>query len=310
MSLALTLKQMRYAEAAGRLGSIARASEAMSISQSSVTAAIDSLEAELGFDIFNRVPAKGLQATPAGLDALRLISRFLSHHRDFETELQAIGGVLTGTIRLACFATAAATFLPPAIERFQADIPGVRFELVEGNMDTVIDFLESGQADLAFSYKEVITDQQSFEPMVDLPHYAMVNAQDPLARQPSVRLADLTHLPMISLSLPRSRAYYSDLFEKAGLSVNVVHTSSSVEMIRTLIASGFGFTILNARPATSSLAQRGCSIVPISDPIPTRPFGIVTQSRIVSPRPVRHFMEHCAALRDEGVFEEMAVRMP
>ena len=52
MALNLTIKQLRYAETAGRLGSIAAAAGEHNISQSSITAAIDAMEAALGFDLF------------------------------------------------------------------------------------------------------------------------------------------------------------------------------------------------------------------------------------------------------------------
>jgi hypothetical protein len=55
-----TLKQLRYVEAAGRLGSIAKAAVEVSISQSSITASIDALEASLDYALFVRTPAKGI----------------------------------------------------------------------------------------------------------------------------------------------------------------------------------------------------------------------------------------------------------
>jgi DNA-binding transcriptional LysR family regulator len=51
-----TLKQLRYVEAAGRLGSIAKAAVEVSISQSSITASIDALEASLDYALFVRTP--------------------------------------------------------------------------------------------------------------------------------------------------------------------------------------------------------------------------------------------------------------
>ena len=104
----LTIKQLRYVEAAGRTGSIAAAATDMNISQSSITAAIDALEAETGYDLFTRVPAKGLMITSAGQQCIALITDFLGDFREFESELGAIGGTSSGVIRLACFAAAAA----------------------------------------------------------------------------------------------------------------------------------------------------------------------------------------------------------
>ena len=82
-----TLKQLRYVEAAGRLRSIANAAVEVSISQSSITTAIDALEGSLGYALFVRTPAKGIQPTPAGREALQLIRNFLNQTQQFEAEL-------------------------------------------------------------------------------------------------------------------------------------------------------------------------------------------------------------------------------
>lgn len=306
----LTLKQLRYVEAAGRTGSIAAAATDLNISQSSVTAAIDALEAHLGFDLFTRVPAKGLLVTATGRETLDLITEFLGSYHSFEADLGAIGGRSTGVIRLACFSAAAAAFLPRAIAGFQRSHPGIRFEMVEGNMDTVVVDLEQGRADMAFTYREVVRDGQHFHPLVDLPHFALLCADDPLAAQPAVTLAELACKPMIELSLPQTRSYYSGLFRRAGLEVQVVHSSSSVAMIRTMVAANLGFTVLNAKPLAVIDARGGFRAVPLRDPLPPRSFGLVTQSRLRQPRAAAAFHAHCEDLRTQGGFEQMAVRLP
>ncbi|WP_298864964.1 LysR family transcriptional regulator [uncultured Sulfitobacter sp.] len=306
----LTIKQLRYVEAAGRTGSIAAAAADLNISQSSITAAIDALETDMGFDLFTRVPAKGLMITSAGQQCLTLISDFLGTFREFESELSAVGGTSSGTIRLACFAAAAATFLPHAIATFQRQHPGIRFEMVEGNMDTVVRDLEEGRADLAFTYREVVADGQHFHPLIDLPLFALLSSDDPLSRQPSVSLAELFQKPMIELNLPLTRSYYSNFFRQSGLEVQVVHSSSSVAMIRTMVAANLGFTLLNAKPLAVLDDRGGFRAVPLRDDVAPRQFGLVTQARMRQPRAVMDFHSHCEAVRANGGFEQMAVRLP
>ena len=303
----LTIKKLRYVEAAGRTGSIAAAASDLNISQSSITAAIDALEADMGFDLFTRVPAKGLMITSAGQQCLTLIADFLGEFREFESQLSAVGGTSSGVIRLACFAAAAAAFLPTAIASFQRQNPGIRFEMVEGNMDTVVRDLEEGRADLAFTYREVVGDMQNFHPLIDLPHFALLCGDDPLSERPNVSLKELSVKPMIELNLPQTRNYYSSLFRKAGLEVNVVHSSSSVAMIRTMVAANLGFTLLNAKPVAVIDARGGFRAVPLRDMITPRTFGIVTQARVRQPRAVADFYAHCKAMQAQGGFDQMAV---
>lgn len=304
----LTIKQLRYIDAAGRMGSIAAAATTLNISQSSITAAIDVLEADIGFDLFTRVPAKGLRVTPSGKQSLALISNFLAQFQEFNAELDAIGGTSSGLIRLGCFAAAATSFLPGAIAGFQKQYPGIRFDMVEGNMDSVVDFLEEGHADMAFTYEEVVRANQIFRPLIDLPHFALLCENDPLAERSSISLRELSEKPMIELTLPLTKHYYSSLFRQENLNVEIVHVSSSVAMIRTMVAANLGFTILNAKPIAIMDGRRGIRAIPLSDPISPRIFGIVTQTNSRQPRAVKNFLAHCETLRQKGHFECMSVR--
>jgi len=306
--VALTIKQLRYVESAGRLGSIAAASGELHISQSSVTAAIDAVEAHLGFDLFSRVPARGIQPTPAGRDALRLMAGHLGAFRDFEAELSALGGTTTGEVRVACFATAAASFLPPLLTRFAVAYPGVKVTLREGNMETVLDTLEDGQSDLAFTYADVVPDHLLHTPLSTTPLYALVSTQDPLSGRPELALEDLQDRPMILLELPRNRRYYSDIFRRKGLAPRIAHVTGSTEMIRTLVESGIGYSILNARPPNYVEGGRGYRAVPLVDAGEARVFGYVTRPGIGQPGALRSFLAHVAMAKEEGLFDRIAIR--
>ncbi|MEW7009795.1 MULTISPECIES: LysR family transcriptional regulator [unclassified Lentilitoribacter] len=306
--LPLTLKQLRYVEAAGRTRSISAAAEDQNISESSIASAIGALEASLGFDLFSRVPSKGINPSPAGWDCLKLISKILREFDEFQTELLAIGGNLVGTVRLACFASATSGFLPAAIESFQQEYPGVTFKLVEGSMDAVIDHIDSGLADIAFSYEEVTTEAHQFNSLVSLPHYALLPSRDPLSQKRGVSLKDLSTRPMVNLELERTKTYYVNLLKDAGLKVIVAHHTRSAEMVRTLVASGIGFSILNARAGNLSHADGGFRAVPIIDRLRDREFGLIRPSAMRQPRVVRRFADHCLKLRAEGAFEALSLR--
>ena len=92
-----TLKQLRYVEAAGRLGSITKAATELSISPSSITAAIGAVEGGLGYDLFirTRLHAASLP-TPQGTEALKMIRVFIQQSRHFEAEMKSVAGGLSG----------------------------------------------------------------------------------------------------------------------------------------------------------------------------------------------------------------------
>ncbi|MDU8925858.1 LysR family transcriptional regulator [Alisedimentitalea sp. MJ-SS2] len=305
-----TLKQLRYIEAAGRLGSIARAAEEMNISQSSITAAIDALEQGLDYDIFVRTPAKGIQATPSGAETLTLIRSFIDQSRHFETEMQSVGGDAAGLVRIACYATAAPSFLPPILQAITEEFPGISIKLLEGNMDRITEFLFDGEADLVFTYEETIDQRQHFEPLFEAPAYALISVRDPLAAQDSVSMAQLAERPMVLLDLPRTREYFISMFTDKGLDANVAHTTRSSEICRTLVASGFGYSILNIHPPEHLGADAPYRAVAIRDGGAAPVFGIATLAGARPPKTVRAFLDSCLRLSAANAFSGITVPLP
>jgi len=305
--LNFTLKQLRYVEAAGRLGSIAKAATEMSISQSSITAAIDALEHSLDYDIFVRTPAKGIQATPSGLETLHLIKGFLDQSRHFEGEIQSVGSDAAGLVRIACYATAAPSFLPPILKAITEEFPGISIKLLEGNMATIMEFLTEGEADLVFTYEEVIENRHDFLPLFEAPPYALVPSQDPAAGDDNITLASLAKRPMVLLDLPRTKDYFLGMFEARGLHPNIVHTSRSSEICRSLVASGFGFSILNILPPEALGKGSPYRALPIRDTDRRPVFDIATMAGARQPKTVRAIIETCLRLKSRESFEKITV---
>jgi DNA-binding transcriptional LysR family regulator len=302
-----TLKQLRYVEATGRLGSIANAATELNISQSAITAAIGALENQLGFDLFIRTPAKGISVTPAGQETLRLIRGFTIQSRHFEAEMMAVGGGSVGSVRVSCYATAAPAFLPPILKSFKSTHADTSITLLEGNMAATIAYLTNGEADLAFCYDMMVGENHSFTPLFGAPPYALVSADDPLANEKSVSLYDLAPRPMVMLDLPHTKEYFSNMFEPLDLKPNVIHSTRSAEIVRALVAGGHGYSILNICPPDDRRNGTRFRALPIKEKLRTPIFGIVTVSGVGQPSVVQEFIAQCVELKQNGAFDEMIV---
>lgn len=305
-----TLKQLRYVEAAGRLGSIAKAAEDLAISQSSITAAIDSLESGLGYDLFVRTPAKGIQATPAGGQALVMIRTFLEQARQLESEFKSIGGDASGLVRIACYATAAPAFLPEVLRDSTDKFPGMSVQLLEGNMEAIAGFLDDGKADLAFTYPKILHSGHDFVPLFRPPPFALISTDDPMSQQASVTILELAKKPMVLLDLPLTRDYFFGMFEKNGCKPSIAHSTRSAEIARALVSGGFGFTILNIQPLPLQDPNVRYRAVPIVSDLEVQWFGIATVSQVRRPKIVQAFIDNCCALQEKGAFEPLIVSPP
>ena len=86
-----TLKQLSYICAVRDQGSFAKAAQGMNISQSSVLAAVDATEKDLGFQIFSRQKGRGVIVTAAGERFIAAARRLLGAESDFHHEVRSQG---------------------------------------------------------------------------------------------------------------------------------------------------------------------------------------------------------------------------
>ena len=304
----MTVKQLRYVEAAGRLGSISAAATECHISQSSITSAIDTLETELGYGIFIRAPAKGLRVTHAGIDALKLIQRLLNTTIQFESEIKAIGGRVIGRLNIACLANTATMFLPDILKSFTSCYPEVEIHMIEGSVEEVVDLVNTGHADLAFTYQELRQPENGFTPLFDAPPYALINRDHALAKQKNVTLDQLSKLPMILLDAPKAACYCLNMFKSQGIRPNISQSTNSIEMVHTLVAADFGFSIANIRPPEGVENYSKLAQLPIADAFDPRVFGIIFHQQPQLTRLISSFLDHCSNVAYSKNFDKMILK--
>ncbi len=306
MALNLTIKQLRYAETAGRLGSIAAAAGEHNISQSSITAAIDAMEAALGFDLFIRQPAKGIMPTPSGLEALKMIADILRQHNHFEGELEALSGASGGVLRVGCYVTVAPGLLPKVLGEFSNAHPEAQADISEGDMTAMTDLLGQGVIDIALTYELGSVGEISFRPLFKAPPYALIPDDDPLSKQATVSLADLASRPFIMLDLPHTRGYFEQIFKDQGLYPKIAHSSKSSEIVRSMVAGNFGVSILNIRHSRDT----GYKSVPLTGELLAPTFGIASLKGVRPPLMSRLFIDQLERLQASGAFDDLVVAPP
>ncbi|RCG15673.1 LysR family transcriptional regulator [Streptomyces diacarni] len=248
-----TLVQLRYFLVAAEHGSMTEASAKLHIAQSAVSAAIDNLERDLQVQLFIRRRGRGLTLTPTG-ERLRQQARdLLGRAREVEREAQGDGETLSGPVALGCFVTLAPSYLPPLFSECTRRYPGIEIDVVEGETDQLVHALEAGRIDFALTYGLGLTAEPALrsETIARAPAYVIVSTDHPLAGQGSVELAELSTEPLVLLDLPHSRDYFRSLVAATGTAPDVRYRTQSYETVRSLVARGLGFSVLNQRPATS-----------------------------------------------------------
>ncbi|WNK21044.1 LysR family transcriptional regulator [Halomonas piscis] len=241
----LTLKQLRYFTVAGELSSVTQAAKKLHVSQPSISAAIQHIEEVTGLQLFVRHHAQGLSLTPTGKLLLDRARQFLRDAEGLEKFAISMGENVGGELRLVSFPTFAPVFLPRLL-RFYADRhPTVSLYCDEMNQVDIVRGLNQGDYELAFTYDLDIPGTIDFTPLYRLPPYAVVSVDHPLGNRDSITLKELVTHPMVLLDWPLSREYFLSIFTHYGLTPSVAHRAKSMDMLRGLVANGFGFSLFN-----------------------------------------------------------------
>jgi DNA-binding transcriptional LysR family regulator len=293
----LTLRQLAYFVAAGEAESVTLAAQRIRISQPTLSTAIRDLERSLGLQLFVRHHAQGISLTPAGQEFLREANELLRQAAELERFALELADEVRGPLELGCLVTLAPLVAPRLCQEFQAAHPEVALHLVEGGQDELLEQRRRGSLSLALTYDLQLAEEIAFEPLVSLPPYALFAAGHPFAQRRSVTLAELAGEPLILLDLPLSREYFLSLFLGAGVEPQVRLRSQHLDVIRSLVGNGYGYTLVNARPRLDRAPDGSpLAAVRLRGRHRALDLGMASLAGVRETRAVTAFREHCRRL--------------
>lgn len=290
-----TLRQIEYFIATAETGSITLASERVNISQPSISTAIAHLEEELETQLFVRRHAQGLTLTAAGRTLLVEAKRLVEQAEHMYSVASEVGERIRGQLSVGCLVTLAPMVLPELSHSFTSTYSETTIAQLVGDHEHLMQRLEHAEIDVAITYDLATPDIFDFHPLASLPPHLVISESSPLASHPAISLQDLTKEPLILLDLPISREYFLALFMKEGLEPLIKTRSPHPDVIRTMVANGYGYTLANVRPRCD-LALDGRRVVRVRLSGDHRPMtmGLLTLKQTRKPRLIEVFQQHCA----------------
>ena len=272
--LDVTLTQLRYFVAAAEAGNMTEAARTLFVSQPSISTAVAHLEETLGVQLFLRHHARGLSVTQAGTQVLTDARSLLAQARELADRGRSLGKEPSGNLSVGCFLTLSPFYLPQILANWSVQFPKIRLSVREGTTEGLQTDLLAGDCELALLYGLELSEELETEVLCAAPPYIALPEGHRLAGSAGLWLAELAGEPMVLLDLPMDREYFLSLLFMANVEPAVIHRSPNYETVRTLVANGYGFSILNQRPLISTTYNGSrVVVVPVLDPV--RPIDVV-----------------------------------
>src|SRR5919204_309785 len=252
----LNVQRLRVLREVAARGSFSAAADSLSYTQSAVSQAVATLEAETGAKLIER-DRKGVRPTAAGATLVAHADAILSRIEAAEAELNSILGLHGGLLRMASFPTAGNTLMPLAIARFRTAHPQVELSLAEGEPEEIAPRLRAGEFDLAllFEFHEVGDTLGRGLREVDLledPMHVALPAGHPLAAKNALRLENLQDEAWVQTSATSACArHVVRLCHAAGFDPIVSFESDDYQTVQGLVAAGVGVALIPELALTS-----------------------------------------------------------
>jgi DNA-binding transcriptional LysR family regulator len=245
----LNVQRLRVLREVVARGSFSAAAEALDYTQSAVSQAVATLEAETGATLIVR-DRRDLRPTAAGAALIEHADGIITRLEAAEESLAAIIGLRGGRLRMASFPTAGATLMPLAIASFRKEHPEVELSLIEGEPDEIAPRLRTGEIDLALLYEFPGVAQSPVDGLrsVDLlqdPMFVALPAHHELARKRVLRLEDLRAESWVQTSeaSPCAR-HVVRCCHAAGFEPTVSFESDDYQTVQGLVAAGVGVALI------------------------------------------------------------------
>lgn len=294
--MSYNLRHLKYFIATAELGQISRAAIEMSVSQSAVTAAIRELEAILGTHLFVR-SSLGMTLTDAGRRFLAMGYEIVGKVEDSLLVSDSIG--LRGSLKIAASYTVIGYFLPVHLDRISRLMPDITLKVSEMSRQTLEEALLSDQIEIGVALTSNISHPGLVkETLLSSPRRLWLSSRNPLAGRGEVRLADIAQEPYVMLTVDEAAHTAMRYWSGTSFTPNVVLRTSSIEAVRSMVANGFGISILSDmvyRPW--SLEGRRLETAEIADAVPAMDVGLVWRRNVA-------FTPSMSAFRDyfRGLF--------
>jgi DNA-binding transcriptional LysR family regulator len=261
--------------------SILKASKRLSLTQPTVTKALQDVESTLGVRLFER-SNRGLEPTPYGEIFARHAKIVLSQLRHAAEELESLRAGYSGRVTVGTLLAAAASILPDAIALLKAQRPGVAISVAVGTYDILMPSLLAGDLDMVLGRlpEEGRSRSLVYEEFYAEPICVVTRRGHPLARKRRLSLRDLANEAWL-LPLPETalRRQIERAFLEAGapLPRNVIE-SVSILTNRALLRKSDCVGVMPYHVALDDVEQGLLAILPLKLKSIESPVGAILRA--------------------------------
>ncbi|VVE54366.1 LysR family transcriptional regulator [Pandoraea capi] len=260
----MNLRALRTFVEVVRQGGFSQAAEVVSLTQSSVSKAVRTLEDELGVPLLSRIGHRS-ELTDAGEIVYRRALSLLAERRDMIDEIDDLRGLKRGTLRLGLPPVGCGVLFAQMFVTYRERYPNIDIALTEHGSKRLRECLEDGEVELAALLLPV-ADHFQYQAVRKEPLVVVLPAGHALAKRKWLDFTALADAPFILFEAGFAlNGIIMAACERKGVAPRVTARSGQIDFIVDLVTAGLGVAFL---PRMLALKHRhpGIVLVPLREP--------------------------------------------
>lgn len=242
----MEVRQFELVRALAEHGSLSAVARVLGYSQPAISQQVRLLETQLGTPLVIR-GQRGVELTEAGKVLLRHSGSILDTVSLAQAEVAAVAGLRTGRVRIAAFPSST-PIVADAMAQMTKRYPGVTFTLSEAEPPRALELLESGQCDIAVTFRystESAIDPEGFSivPLFRSEVRVALPGDHPNAEDETVSLAELWDSRWIA-GCQDCRGHLVSACTAAGFTPDIAFETDDYVALQSLAALGLGVALL------------------------------------------------------------------
>lgn len=278
-----SVRQLRAFRAVYQLRKLSAAAEQLSVTQSAVSVLVRQLEDGLGTRLFDRT-TRSLRPTAAATEALATVERILRDLDSLGTGLRELGTLRRGRVSLAITPTLGEILLPPVVQRFATEHPGIHVVVDDCSPDQFVSRIVGEHVDFGVGTPERAAADVDTRPLATDTLALVCRPDHALARRRALAWKDLQGHPIVTVRPGYGiRPLIDNAAAQAGVVLDVANEVAFFSTALWMTQSGMGASIM---PSAYARAAREPALLvrQLARPVVSRDIAIVTKrGRSLSP---------------------------
>ena len=290
----MRLEQLQAFLAIAQTGSFQQAARKCGVTQSTISRQIQSLEADLGVELFHRTSYAKLT-----IGGECLLPRVRKICQEWETATQELTDLIAGKQPELCIAaihSLCASYLPPVLQKFCHDYPEVQLRVTSLGSDRALKVLKDGLVDLAIvmNNRFLTTGRDMVvEALYEESIEVLTAAHHPLAQYESIPWSELVRYPQVVFKDGYGmQRLVQDKFERLEAKLQAALEVNTLDAFRGVVRQGELVALLPYSALMEARKDSTLAVRPLADNsgFTRQVVMVTTQDRLQIP-PIQNFWQ-------------------